>query len=229
MPLYRAELLAKKPLRYAALIHDLSQVLYLPFDWDDGSYARDRSGYNNHGTIYGAAGVGGKIGMALTFDGVDDYVEVADDPTLDIVDAITVGAWVKLAVSPDGTWRTLVRKDDAYGLEISDGNKFDFHPHTAGSWRFCPSTTTPVKDRWYHVAGTYDKNLPSGNIKIYVNGVKENEVDETRDIDVVVHALRLATTIVGLQRYNGVIDEVRIYNRALSQDEIRMLMYRRLI
>jgi len=100
MPLYRAELLAKKPLRYAALIHDVSQVLYLPFDYDDGSYARDRSGYNNTGTIYGTTRVAGKIGGALDFDGVDDYVEVADNPSLRPA-SITMTAWVKTTSTAD--------------------------------------------------------------------------------------------------------------------------------
>jgi len=78
MPLYRAELLAKKPLWHGALIHDVSQVLHLPFDYDDGSYARDRSGAHNHGIIYGATLATGKIGMSRSFDGVDDYVDCGD-------------------------------------------------------------------------------------------------------------------------------------------------------
>jgi len=92
MPLYRAELLAKKPLRYAALIHDVSQVLYLPFDWDDGSKARDRSGCNNHGTIYGATLTAGKIGMGRKFDGIDDYIETVHNPVLNkmIIDEVRI-------------------------------------------------------------------------------------------------------------------------------------------
>jgi len=107
MPLYRAELLAKKPLRYAALIHDVSQVLYLPFDYDDGSYARDRSGYGNHGVIYGAALTAGKIGLARSFDGTDDYVEVAHDPSINPTKELTIAAWVKSATENWNVWRGL--------------------------------------------------------------------------------------------------------------------------
>jgi len=228
MPLYRAELLAKKPLWYGALIHDVSQVLYLPFDYDDGIRVRDRSGYNNHGTIYGAARVGGKIGMALSFDGVDDYVEVPDDPSLDLgSEDFTMLGWIK--TSADITTR-----------QSLFGKKYDIYSHQPGYFLFVAGgkiearvsdgtnqvvpTQTALANAWQHVA-----LVRSGNtFTVYVDATAGTPVTLTigntdNDWD-----FRCGRVRVGFYPFNGVIDEVRIYNRALSQDEIHMLMYRRL-
>jgi len=229
MPLYRAELLAKKPLRYAALIHDVSQVLYLPFDYDDGSYARDRSGYNNHGTIYGATLASGKIGMAREFDGVDDYVEVADAPSLDITDAITIEGWINLASYTGG--RTIVEKStDIYGIYFTVGAEipYAFLKLDVTGWTYLSFVETIPLNKWVHLAFTYDRKLVKDNWVTYVNGTATNR--KTIKESIVTSALPLQIGRYGTTHYfNGIIDELRIYNRALSLDEIRMLMYRRLV
>jgi len=229
MPLYRAELLAKKPLRYAALIHDVSQVLYLPFDYDDGSYARDRSGYNNHGTIYGAARADGKIGMALSFDGIDDYVEVADKPSLRPA-SVTMTARVKTTSTAD--MRVLAKTKpylvywNGYELGVVGGRarpglgKGDEIIELLG-------TSYIADGKWHLIAGTYDD--ATNELKVIVDGVVEN----TGTFPYIGDHSGVPLWVGNRQGWNlwfdGIIDEVRIYNRALSADEIRMLMYRRLV
>jgi hypothetical protein len=70
-------------------------VGYWSFDEGEGTIAHDYSGNSNDGTIYGATWVDGKVGKALSFDGVDDYVRVNDSSNFDITDAITIEAWIK--------------------------------------------------------------------------------------------------------------------------------------
>jgi len=229
MPLYRAELLAKKPLRYAALIHDVSQVLYLPFDYDDGSYARDRSGYQNHGTIYGATLATGKIGMSRSFDGVDDYVKVIRDISLE-PESLTVSVWIK----PKGTgdWlQNIVHKEDyaaalGYRLMIYTDKRIGFGAHDGTTRYYATVAAITVWDVWYYLTGVYDKDAKK--MKVYLNGDLKREIDGPAAIS---HDTVRDVLIGGTpgERFNGIIDEVRIYNRALSDDEIRMLMYRRLV
>jgi len=227
MPLYRAELLAKKPLRYAALIHDVSQVLHLPFDWDDGPYARDRSGYNNSGTIYGATLAAGKIGMAREFDGTDDYVEVPAMPEGQgwKLSAITLLAWIK-PLSLTGDWNHVFEHGAWYALTIN----------TAGEdWRYGMASDIissgwvstgikPAMGTWYYVGLRWSVDDPV--VRFFLDGVE-------------VHSRSLSGSYIGIAVHpfhvghpspftpNAVIDEVRFYNRGLSTDEIRMSMYRR--
>jgi len=229
MPLYRAELLAKKPLRYAALIHDVSQVLYLPFDYDDGSYARDRSGHNNHGTIYGATEVAGKIGTARDFDGTDDYV-IASLPHSN---SITIGLWAKYASLPSdnpGLFQaqpTSGRDDTAKHVGIwveYTGYLWGRLIQSDGAVKDFPKNKYLKPDTWYYIVLTAD--AATGKGKQYVDGELVGEMS----YDGTIRAFSYGKIgRQGRETWDGVIDEVRDYSRALSRDEIRMLMYRRLV
>jgi len=251
MPLYRAELLAKKPLWHGALIHDVSQVLYLPFDWDDGSYARDRSGYNNHGTVYGATRVAGKIGMALSHDGVDDYVKAGEGAFLYGQDEVMVATWIYIpSEQPVETWR----KTHLYGRWVpgifwrclSIGGDYSktqtkfiivayFVNEETGEVRDF-AYNCYLLDQWVHVAWGYSKLVEKG--LIYVNG----DLVVERDItgwhadgflgvldDNLIDGFWIGSSTGGGENYKIISDETRIYSRILSATEIRMLMYRRLV
>jgi len=229
MPLYRAELLAKKPLRYAALIHDVSQVLYLPFDWDDGSYARDRSGHGFHGTIYGATRVGGKIGMALSFDGMDDYVEVEHFPELEQGE-FSVALWFKLDKTGVG-WTWNVGKGWVFNVQGWFLENKEFTPtniETAFRWSFDGgredvSWRGDIYGKWIHVLVVYSE--PLNKAELWINGELKDSKSPITPYVKTTQPLR----IEGRSEWTGIKDEVLTYNRALSQDEIRMLMYRRLV
>jgi len=229
MPLYRAELLTKKPLWHGALIHDVSRVLYLPFDYDDGSYARDRSGHGNHGTIYGAATVEGKMGAALSFDGVDDHVRIPDSASLDLTAAISIEAWFKPNRVNYAYDQEIVSKHySAYELGIAPNtDEVVFVLSITGTYTGLTSTGADLQvGVWYHVVATYD----GSTMKIYVNGAEVGSRSAVGTIDVNDYFLAIgARGGFATKLYEGCIDEVRMYNRALSRDEIRMLMYRRLI
>jgi len=229
MPLYRAELLAKKPLRYAALIHDVSQVLHLPFDYDDGSYARDRSGYGNHGTIYGATGTDGKIGIALSFDGVDDYVEVPYSTTLDLKTSWTVEAWIKHRDVSTPIRQEYVRGIDTAGaaqyyMLLEAGTILIAFYNSVYGWYPLNSGFSPSNNIWYNVAGSWDGTT----LRIYVNGELKNSGVPGFSPDKDLLKVRIGMYDPS-RPMNGPIDEVRIYNRALSAAEIRILMHRRLV
>jgi len=228
MPLYRAELLAKKPLRYAALIHDVSQVLHLPFDYDDGPYARDRSGYNNHSTIYGATLTAGKIGMGRKFDGTDDYVKIPPNPSLDNIKEFTLCAWVRV----DGwvKWMRAISLDSVNNTinlgRYSDTTEAFVHfIDVGGTPHIAPGGTLKVGVPTF-LAGTFKRP----NLRLYQDGVLVATVSadaEIRSYTGGVHNVGARLDGAG-QPWNGLIDEPRIYTRELSANEIRILMYRRL-
>jgi len=228
MPLYRAELLAKKPLPRAALIHDVSQVLHLPFDYDDGSYARDRSGYNRHGIIYGTTLTAGKIGMARSLDGTDDYVEVPHNlGAFDGGHGFAISIWVYPL-----TWVKGIRiyefRRNYYLYVWYNGAELQFVTFD-GVKDWIVSDTSPPTASWVHYVFLATGAAGVGHLELWKNGTK---IDSTTDWYIKPTAER---NILGAREdlatgtfFKGIIDEVRVYKLGLSQDEIRMLMYRRL-
>jgi len=204
---------------------DLERGLVAYYSFDDCS-AKDLSGNGNDGIIYGAKCVDGKLGKALRFDGVNDYVEVPDSPSLDITTEATLEAWVKLKSSTD--WQTIFSKGldgrENYELLVcSDlsclhtGWEFDIGRFTH-TWSYLIP-----ENKWTHICLRWKAPL----MKLYING----EFKETWDTGASYAIPRTEPLLIGneygrARYFNGIIDEVRIYNRALSEEEIRALYER---
>ncbi|MBC8469419.1 MAG: LamG domain-containing protein [Planctomycetes bacterium] len=142
-----------------------SLVSYWNFDEASGSIAYD-SANGNHGTIYGATRTGGVVGGALSFDGVDDYVEVAYDITLDDYPPFTVKAWVKIFDSPNehaivtnkgDSWAQVISPDRHYWIDF-----FGLAPQQIYSPNVLPLNT------WQQLMLTYD----GAAVKLFENGVE---------------------------------------------------------
>jgi len=204
-------------------LRDDSCVLHLPMNEGSGSVVYDYSRYRNNGQIVGANWTTGKFGKALSFDGVDDYVEVPDSESLNITSAITISAWVYYKENPS-EWPAFVSKYSsskgyllwqrtnlkiAFGVWDESGNE-----HYAGE--------IILTEGWHHLVGVYDPSLPSDNVKLYVDGKQTGVTsDFTGKISVSPNPLYIGR-VMDLY-FNGIIDEVRIYNRALSEEEIKSL------
>jgi hypothetical protein len=196
-------------------------VAYWSFDEGSGNIAYDSSGNGNHGTIYGAKWTNGKSGTGLSFDGVDDYVFVSDSDSLDISKAITLMAWVfpraRQAVSDrDG----IVIKGSAYYLTITPSGYVAVHFYGLANPGYHVGTIVVPLKQWSLIATTYDST--TGKIRIYVNNALDKEISTSGIISTTAYQLAIGSEWKGDSRFfNGLIDEVRIYNRALSEEEIR--------
>ena len=204
-------------------------VAYYKLDEGFGTTAYDSSENGNDGTIYGATWVDGKIGKALSFDGSDDYVDLPDDiitaPSLR-ANGSTLIAWVK--VEPSLTGRKgivgIAACDSGwsvFGLDYYNGKvRLETYDNTLGYQRI--ESTTNINDgKWHHIAGTYDPS--DKKMRIYVDGVLE-----TTSSELVSPGWSTGSSLnfigkcsmTGDYFFNGTIDEVKIYNRALSAEEI---------
>jgi hypothetical protein len=202
-------------------------ILYLSFDEGSGNVAKDLSGNGNNGKINGATWTDGKVGKALSFNGKDNFVEVPFKDMFNINDAITLAAWIKPNFPFDPVWRGIInaRKSNygPYLLQTAASSVGEIGFWIGGSWVWLQTRTSLTNDFW-HLCGTYDKK-EGGNM--YLNGkldmgntnLVKGAIDPTPDEGIVIgHYYGLAG-----RWWDGIIDEVAIYNKALTEDEVNDL------
>ena len=190
---------------------DSGLVLYMPFEEASGTATADWSKNTNDGALYNSpAWTTGKegTGSALSFTGTN-YVIVPDTASLNPAQ-ITVEAWI----NPTGTGNQgIARKNPDSALSIYNGK---IQGAVAANWAFYDSGFAPTANTWQHVAMTYDGSA----LKFYKDGVAGNSHSIAGSANnALANALRIGYDDNGWY-FNGKIDEVRIYNRSLSQREI---------
>jgi len=215
----------------------LSDGLIAHYSFDKCN-ANDVSGNSKHGIIHDKPTcVKGKVPnatqlTALKFDGINDYIEL---PFPGYLIEGTVAGWVNFSSIPDPipfygfTWFTILQQK----FEQGNGVMFGIHPYYSpniafglydfdgSGWNWADSGIQPVKGQWYHMIGTFGPN----GIKIYLNGELKGTNTYTGGIPLAVHSAYLAVDgYLGETFFlNGSLDDVRIYNRALSPTEIKSL------
>jgi hypothetical protein len=205
------------------------------FDGKDmaGNYAFDRSGNGNRGTLTGSNGLPvrtlGKIGQGMQFDGVDDYVNAGDINAIDGVNEITVSAWVNTNTldGGDANLRYVASKEGGSAAESpfilrmnTSTDKLDFRVGGASGYSSAIVTSAISPNIWYHVVGRYD----GSTVRIYLNGVEQAFTSESDAVGTGSDPAIIANwSITSARGWSGLIDDVRIYSRALSKDEIKRL------
>jgi hypothetical protein len=209
--------------------HDPSLVLYYPFNGN----ANDESGYNHHGVVQGATLVADQFGnpnSAYAFDGWNNHI-VFPSVIPDTIHAFTMSAWV---YTTDSLARRLAVYSGANrgeaNLEIKH-SRFEFHAHLYGLGWF--ETSSPaILGQFVHLAGVYRRGT---SLQLWVNGVLRSEI--SIPIGTLNHGRSTHTSSVGsyatewiewgrqngFHSWQGKIDQVRIYSRALSATEIQAL------
>ncbi len=189
------------------------------FDEAGDVLALDTSGNGNDGVLSGPTRTSaGKFGSALSFDGINDWVTVDDHATLDLTSGMTLEAWVK--PSALSGWRTALIKEAASGLAYAL-YAHDSSPRPAAYIRIGGDLTTPGSaalptNAWTHLASTYDGT----RLRLFVNGV-ETSTAVSGSIEQSARPLRIGGNALWGEYFSGLIDEVRVYNRALSAAEIQ--------
>ncbi|TWU52580.1 Dispase autolysis-inducing protein precursor [Candidatus Brocadiaceae bacterium B188] len=207
---------------------------FYTFDEGKGTIAADTSGNGNDGTINGAAWTTGKNGSGLRFNGVDNYVSI---PPMNF-NEISISAWfyknANDTVNADaifGGWKQNANAQNEEGLELRfyngrpDTLQFGVITQNSSGVRregFATYNLGNSVGKWYHVTGTYTK--ATGEQKLYVNGQLVNTQNHPAG-NTVVPLTYYPDMRIGYSRadngyFNGVIDDVRIYNRALSSQDV---------
>jgi chitodextrinase len=193
------------------------------FNESSGVAATDSSGNNNNGTISNATrSTSGKYGGALSFNGAkkNNYVSIPDSTPLHLTSGMTLEAWINPA-SVTGSWRTVILKERPGGMAYSlyannDANRPVGQIFNTAE-RNAQGTASVALNTWTHLSTTYD----GSSLRLYVNGVQVSSVPASGNIINSTGLLKIGGNAVWGEWFNGLIDEVRVYNRALSAAEIQ--------
>lgn len=208
----------------------LGLIAFYPFDGD----ANDYSGNNNNGTVYGATLTTDRfniVNRAYDFDGSNDYIQVPGSPSFNLIEQsnmVTITAWINIRAWYQN-WshfmmieRHRASDDNGWGFAIlkQPAECSIFYPQDmalADTIGFQPSFNT-----WYHVAVSWNKTIDD-SARMYINGVKRKTfktnypaLTNTNNGNVYI-----GRSIIGIDEYSdGKIDELGVYRRVLSDQEI---------
>jgi hypothetical protein len=188
------------------------------FEEPTGTTATDSAGTNT-GTINGATRTtSGKNGSALTFNGTTNTVTIPDANPLDLTTGMTLEAWVKPTASAN--WRTILLKEQpgdlVYGLYASQGaGEIGGHIFTTSDLWTNTTSALPL-NAWSHVSATYDGTT----LRLYLNGSQVATRAIAGPIKTSTGVLRIGGNAIWGEYFVGTIDDVRVYNRALTAAEV---------
>ena len=201
----------------------------LEFSEGQGTTAFDSSGNGNHAALRGGATWGpGRIGGGLALDGTNDLAAIADAPSLAASDALSVAGWVRRTSAPAG-WHQLVSRQQT--TTTTDQFLLGFQGATPNFGVRTPSGTTKAGSgsvplgQWVHLAGTYNGN----RVILYVNGVERARVAKTGALVASSRPVLLGANangtdpLAGSEFLAGGLDEVRLFSRALTANEVAAL------
>ncbi len=208
---------------------DEALMLYFTFDEDEGGKVTDVSGNNIEGIFEGAAwSKDGKFGGAVYLEDTEKFVEVDAVPELDITDELTIQAWFFPEESqPDSNLMGRRSSANVGGYCLQWSAQFTGAPQietwiNIGGWKGSRNQQTikPALEEWHHVSSTYDGDM----IRQYIDGELDVEFGPAGEINSIEVVFRIGKAQTGLAGMVGLVDEVAIYNRALTADEINQDM-----
>ena len=183
------------------------------------------TGYDSCGSNYGTINskpdlVNGRFGRALKLDGIDDYIDCGNDASLNITDKITISTWVKTVNAGNGQDFPFIAKGDhCYAIKHHRENNIEFFTYD-GYWH---SALSPIdktfNGNWHHLAGTYDGK----ELRLYIDGLLKVTAEHQGAIESREHNFNIGRNPERNRFFSGMIDDVCIFNNALTEREIEQL------
>lgn len=217
---------------YARIDSETAVGIWL-LDEGSGKSARDISGNDNDGEIMGKPKwVDGKFGKALEFGEETDWVQIKDNPSLRVTKEVTVMAWINPVsyTFPGVRWQGIIAKSNnprSYSFYTDDSGQFLLAIHFGGQHFVGMSQGVPPLKEWSHVAAAAETTPQGGNMKLFMNGklTKETPFPALKGLpgDSDTQDVLIGRTWEDARFFQGMIDEVAIFNVALSEDDINSI------
>jgi hypothetical protein len=208
--------------------------------WPGDGNANDIEDGNNGTFVNGPSFATGEVGQGFSLNGTNQYVEIPESANLDITGAITVDAWIK--VDDFSNQPQIVSKynnndssERSWALGISTSGHIQWgvqNGHNGSVYRYADTPNPIPTGVWMHVAGTFDPNTQ--DVKVYINGVDSLAALEAGSSTVNSIGLGPNTPVeigwlfngpANNYFFKGIIDEVELFNRALTADEIQSIYH----
>lgn len=209
-----------EPNTQTAAISGAGSGLIAHYTFDDGT-ASDSSGNGNNGTVNGNTAVVGKMSQALSFNGTDSYITINSNPISNYASANSVCAWVKPSdlSSSGGTYRTILNfsADTNNYTRIAVQNNSNLTvAYTAGGVSYGQAAIgSPItSNSWNHICSVFN----GSTLSIYINSASEADLADSASNGAVNY---IGARGGGIGFWNGLIDDIRVYNRALQASEIQ--------
>ncbi len=211
------------PTRTSTPVSANGLVLAFGFNENSGTTLNDASGLLNNGTATNTTWTTGKFGSALSFNGTSSWVTVNNAAALNLTNRMTLEAWVYPTTTSG--WRTVIMRDPSanYYLDSSNGSYTGSGPSAGvnnGTNQDVYGSSGLPLNTWSHLAATWDGTT----LRVYVNGAQVASKAISQAIVASTSPLRIGGNATWGEFFAGKIDEVRVYNRALSQSEIQLDM-----
>jgi hypothetical protein len=206
---------------YGSLTNGL--VSYWKLDESSGTTASDSHG-SNDGTVTGATWTTGKLGNALSFNGTSDYVDCGNDASFDVSDTFSVGCWFKSTMA--GEWlRTIITKygltsiTEFWGLGWIDTNVLGMVIRDSLSVRndAVASVGEGLDGNWHYLTGV----VSTTDVKFYIDGVLKQTTTRTAGSVLNDRPVMMGSHLTTYSEME--LDEPAIWNRALTEDEVKKL------
>ena len=215
---------------YTGLTHpDLSSTLvsHWSFDGNANDEAENNDGAFSSSTAHATSEDGVYGGELRLYDtSVREFVQVADDSSLDITSAITIAGWVNVDTSKSGGRNQyMVDKQNIYSVIIKDDETIQFYMKNVAPASMISSGSISL-NQWHHIAVTFDSAVGSNDKKIYIDGVLDSEISTTGTIGSDNNVLRLGCysnsggSCATSWHFDGSMDDIMIFNKALNQSEL---------
>jgi hypothetical protein len=233
---------ARTPAQVAWDYNKGKPIAHYKMDKGEGTTIYDSSGNGNDGTLnlgsLGQTSAGsvkvsgntawyngrqGKQNYSLNFDGSDDYVEVSDNSTTNWPSGITISAWVKTnVIANQGIVSKSSTSNREFHIRLGSGGKAEMWLSTNGvgpTGSTALSTDSYSTGVWHHVIGVFDNS----DLTVYLDGKSGTPVNISGSIYNGTGSLNIGKWVEGGYQFNGQIDDVRIYNYALTEAQIKTL------
>ena len=208
-------------------------VLHYSFDSNDAEVVKDQSGLGNDASVRNGAAhtADGRIGPGFRFDGFDDYLLVRNDKSLNVAGELTVALWFLPEATAEASlleWGNVsaagvhMRTRAAGSQWNSLGTGVNFVDIAGDQGSHVISVADPALNQWHHLAATYSRT--SGRAVLYLDGIPVLEKSMGAFMPATAGALTIGRSLFGGGNFSGRLDEVRVYNRALSPAEVRAMV-----